>query len=138
MTASTFAAAISLDAGLFEREPQYGEAARRRMRAQIGDAIVEFAEQSKSPVAFELKWQAHTEPSDWDWRYRLILTARIMPVEVIQMTMPLLEPAEWTYARLDRTAHIPIEWQCGYCGQVNLLDQHLECRKCGAPRKVMR
>ena len=65
--------------------------------------------------------------------YRIICDHR--PVEAMHVKELYLEPFEFKFRDGRQQS---IEWQCDYCSQVNLVDEHLECRKCGAPRKVIR
>jgi cytochrome c biogenesis protein CcmG/thiol:disulfide interchange protein DsbE len=33
--------------------------------------------------------------------------------------------------------HTAKKWKCDYCGHGNIIDKDIECRKCGAPRKLL-
>ena len=107
--------------------------ARERLRHQIGIPLIDHISNRSNPVTVRI---AETcERDDFRHSYRVALIVDLCDVIVMRNTIYELPPFEF-YTPLGK---IPVlEWQCIYCGQVSLVVEHLECRKCGAPRKVLR
>lgn len=117
----------------------YFDKLKRRMRDEMGARLVDVYEEAGKPITFMLEWLEYP-PLDYFENHKLALVATVMPVEVMQVIVPNDMP--WSYGIIGPEhltgTHIPMEWQCGWCGQTNLISEHLECRKCGAPRKPLR
>ncbi len=101
---------------------------------QVGEALIgELVNQG--PVVLDTKMVVEPDiinPSD----IRCSIICDLSSVEHCQTyLMHDVPPIHLTARPVEKPV---IEWQCGYCGQINLLDAHLECRRCGAPRRPMR
>jgi len=148
MTARKYGVTTTLSRGVFrdygKSSRQEAEAVRRdraiqRMRRDLGECLLEALEDDiKKPAVIRLKrreYELETDPS----LLRIELIADVMPTEVMTVRITDLQSAEWSYPPYPRgSERLPIEWQCAYCGQVNSVIEHLDCRKCGAPRIPMR
>ena len=108
---------------------------KERMRSELGQLLLRIIEEEyTTPAVVDLKWETHEAITDPDL-YKIALVAHMQPVRTMEAV--LLETPAWAYPRDDGHS-TPIEWQCSYCGQVNLVKEHLECRRCGGPRKPIR
>lgn len=114
--------------------------AQRSIREQLGRELVDQLVVKEHPTVVRIveKWMDNYEV------YTIALPdvilqiyADLVDVEVMQVRTMELPPFEFSY-RVSPQHPLIIEWQCGYCGQTNLVEKHLECRKCGAPRKPLR
>jgi len=65
--------------------------------------------------------------------------------DILEITYPCSSGFSWspddTFMGLDNIHFRPVqilpeitEWKCRYCGCNNFVKEHLECRKCGAPK----
>jgi len=140
MTASNYATSttISRRAILATRVglDNYLTRIREQMRGELGRHLLRIIEEEyRTPAIIDLTWETHEAITDPDL-YRIALVAHMQPAQMMEAV--LLETPTWAYPRYYQDRPVPIEWQCSYCGQVNLVEKHLECRKCGGPRKPIR
>ena len=105
------------------------------MHWELGKHIVDHIASRATPVVVRFH---QTVEDDW-CNYargkiiRIIVDFRdVEKMRAIEFEMP---PFDFISRATKRAI---IEWQCAYCGMVNLVVEHLECRKCGAPRRIMR
>ena len=119
---------------MHERSEEMMKFIKRDMRRMIGDELIEQIENSPTPVIVRLHWEDDKFRDAWSQSISLI--ADLQQVEMMKVRMMELPPFE--FVSHASVGHPVIEWQCDYCGQVNEISKHLECRKCGAPRKVLR
>lgn len=136
MTASRYAVSARISNEIMLRADdaeRYLEHIKRSMRGKLGDELVQVLEDFQKPVTVRLTWQEKSYPLVLEG-FEIALIADIEPVEVMHIIIPEMH---FTYTAFREGAPIPVEWQCGYCGQTNLID-NLDCRKCGAPRKPLR
>jgi len=115
--------------------------ARKSLRRQVGDELVPYLLYANGSVTLRMVERSQEIYGDGYFlgkALELSIITDIYPVAVREMVIaPPLPPFE--FISLGPTGEKPvIEWQCSFCGMVNLVEEHLECRKCGGPRKVMR
>ena len=115
-------------------EPNFLESIKERTRWMLGQELVDYIANQETPTVVRFHERLDEKFFECLVEYTIIVDLR--QVEMMQVKMLDLPPFEF----ITRTPNenIVIEWQCSYCGQVNLVIENLECRKCGAPRKVMR
>ncbi len=108
---------------------------KRRMSAELGLKLIEELSAAITPMVVRLVWQEEDDWHDWPGGKVFRLIAQMNPVHSMEIQELRLPPFEFvSYPEPHRAV---IEWQCSWCGQVNLIEQ-LECRRCGGPRKVLR
>lgn len=136
MTASRYAVSATIPEYQMRQHPErYIAVARDRVRHELGRKLVEVNEEMGSFMTVKLTWE---EPARVDWdNYRFALVATIWPVEVERIRIAEYPPMDLSYQPADLPT-LAVEWQCDYCGQTNLVAEHLECRRCGGYRKPMR
>ena len=113
-------------------EPGYLDHMKEQTRCKLGQELVGYIIDQTSPTVVRISESLN----DFDLflsEYKLIVD--LSQLQMMQVRMMELPPFEFVSRTADE--RIVIEWQCGYCGQVNLVTEHLECRKCGVPRKVI-
>jgi len=107
-----------------------------RAKHQMGEKIIEHLIDLKTPCVVRINEQLQPNYNSMGEKHLIYsLIADFNPVEMMHVRMMELPPFEFVAPYLEKQT---IEWQCDYCGQVNLVAEHLECRKCGAPRKAMK
>lgn len=117
---------------------------KRNLYSQMGPSLVKaIMDDHGGKVMIEMRATSRRDPTD-PWQHlETRLVAEVIPIQKMPWgpvyEHEIIEPS-WTAHTLSlRTIaqqSIPIEWQCDWCGTVNRYDKHLECRKCGGPRKA--
>jgi len=121
----------------YETDPGFIKMIKESTMHKLGLAIIENIISKENPTVVRLiektipnyGWFSNNQLS-----YEII--ADLSEVEMMHVRMAELPPFEFASRGIENK--VIIEWQCGYCGQINIIEEHLECRKCGAPRKAMR
>ncbi|HMN10974.1 MAG TPA: hypothetical protein PKD55_01465 [Bellilinea sp.] len=103
-----------------------------RLNREMSLQLMEELLSADGPVTVRLTYQS--TKSYEHGGIDLMMIADLVPAQTMQVMIAELPPFEFIAPWREKT----VEWQCGYCGQVNLVEEHLDCRKCGAPRRVMR
>ena len=114
-------------------EDGFVDGIKKRTRWKIGEELVGYIAEQTTPVVVRI----YEQLDNFDLfmsEFKIIVD--LNNVEMMHVRMLELPPFEFVSRTADE--RVVIEWQCGYCGQVNLIEKHLECRKCGAPRKAVR
>ena len=122
---------VDIDLWLYNENKEYLAYAIKNAKHKMSCEIVSILSESKTPIVFRWMEKLDTEYAFDKHVYTIICEHR--PVDVMELKMYEMPPFEFI-----ATEHNIIEWQCDHCGQVSLVEKHLECRKCGAPRRVMR
>lgn len=132
-TAATFS--IDMLLGRFKERDDGLEFVRATLYRSLGpDLLKVIAEDHKSgPVTVTLRLKEYSM-MDFRDNVRFALEAELCPVTRVPWSIMDIPPTEWTFAA--RPEQAATEWRCFYCGQVNLYKEHLDCRKCGAPRST--
>lgn len=118
----------------------YIESIKNRLRQEVGATFFREIESlgGQGMIKTEFRERRSTEEFEHHiFEFSILYSPAqfVMDYHVPFDFLPNYTPYKLSKPTLDK---IPIEWQCGHCGQVNLVEEHLECRKCGAPRRVMR
>lgn len=105
------------------------------MRMELGQHIIDHIASRKNPVVVRLNETMEDNWYDSSRGQCIKIIADLRDVEMMRVAEYELPPFDF----ISHASRFPVvEWQCNYCGQVNLIVEHLECRKCGAPRRAMR
>lgn len=111
------------------RWDQYLENIKQKMRAQLGDVVLDIIEKSKLATVVKLTWQVSDSSDGLD--YQIALVANLNQVDSLRIGTREFMPLG--YKMLDNDSLV-IEWQCDACSQVNIIAENQECKRCGAPR----
>lgn len=110
------------------------EYTREEMRYQLSREVFDHIASRSNPVTVRITEKLENGNYTFENYVNVILIADLQDVEQMKsFYLPSFEFITRTYE--DKPI---MEWQCSYCGQVNLVIENLECRKCSAPRKVLR
>jgi len=119
---------------IVKKHPDAVERSMRELEALIGRELARELVSRACPVVVRTNFDSEFQHDAYGHSMlRISLICDLRNVETMQYREMKLPPFEFT-----RTDNKVIEWQCGYCGSVNIVADHLDCRKCGAPRLPMR
>jgi hypothetical protein len=107
---------------------------KKRTRWKLGQELVDYIAGQNNPTV--VRFHERLDERFFNGLVEYTIIVDLIQVKMMQVQMLELPPFEFISKTPDE--RIVVEWQCSYCGQVNLVIENLECRKCGAPRKVMR
>ncbi len=119
---------------IIEEHPEAIARTIRMLHMELGQHIIDHIISRKNPVVVRLNQSI--EDNYYDCFGKVIrIIADFRDVDTMKIVEYELPPFDFVSRA---TRFMVIEWQCAYCGMINLVVEHLECRKCGAPRRIMR
>ena len=120
----------------YRDEPGFMERIKEQVRYKLGGELIANIASRTNPTVARLIEKDIPAPGyfhNHQGSYEIIVDL----AEVEMMRVRMAELPEFEFVSRSVINAPVVEWQCGYCGQVNMVTEHLECRKCGAPRKAL-
>ena len=119
----------------FINHPEWIAATTERLHYEIGVHVINHIVSRVNPVVIRFHQTIEDDLRDYARNKIIRIIIDLHDVEkmrIVELDMP---PFDFISRAGEKAI---VEWQCNYCGTVNLVVEHLECRKCGAPRRRMR
>jgi hypothetical protein len=128
---------ISNDA--IQHFPGVMQDAKERLLYEMGYGLTKELCSAKDPITVKLRW---IEDKTDFYGLNIMLKADLWATQTVPQRIiepPLEYPVDWfVHAAPPKETEKPVmEWECGWCGQVSLMDK-TSCPHCGAPRKALR